>query len=425
MFYIPCNLGFEEEVVTEIKESWPWLISPNGGANTFPYPEIEIDRGGVSVDVPLEFGVQFNFFLKTAHRVLWRLADFKTRDFPKLFEKVKQIPWEKYLSSDQVEWVVAASKSRLNNEKRIEETCAEAFAKSVGAKQLGKSLTQFPQKIFVRVFDDHCTISLDSSGEHLHKRGWGTRKGEAPLRETLAAFMLRKMMNEASPAELAQITLVDPMCGSGTLLLEGISLWRPNFARDFSFFNWKHSPKIFKTELWRKNYKLLGSDHPFGAYVGYDFDEKILMAARENFADLQNLTVEGSTRDVQLSFEIQNLFANGNLSPAATAVGKIWCVANPPYGERLRVQGQSHGQLHGKGQAEFFYDDLLAKIASKFNADKLGILLPDKLIVKNLKSLAGYEKTMEFSFSNGGLDVIFLIYIKSKPTEARQHPPKH
>jgi len=403
MFYVPCNPGFEEDLQTEIRECWPWLIALNGAANASAIPEMIPQHGGVSIDAPLELGIQLNFFLKTAHRVLWRVGDFRTRDFPKLFEKVRQIPWEKYLVSNQVEWVVSAGKSRLNNEKRIEETCREAFA-SVKGLSPGA-----PQKIYVRIFDDQCTLSLDSSGEHLHKRGWGTRKGEAPLRETLSAFVLRQMMTDASPGELGQITLVDPMCGSGTLLLEAASLWKPNFARAYSFLNWKNTPKLFKTELWKKNYKLLTAETPFAAYRGFDVDEKVLGAARENLQDLCKIL---SIEKLDIRFEMQDLFAETK----DPSFGKVWCIANPPYGERLRVQ-----QKGGKG--EFSYDDLLARMAEKHRAQKIGLLLPNKMLVKNIKPPMNYKLNLEIPFSNGGLDVLFLVY--NSLTAEPLHPPRH
>lgn len=388
-FYISCNLGFEENLAAEIRECWPWLIEINGQANQSPVPEMEFEKGGVLIKTAFELGVQLNFFLKTSHRILWRLADFKVRDFPKLFEKVQKIPWNSYLANPQVEWVVAASKSRLNHEKRIEETCKEAFAK-ISAKIQG-SATEV-SSVYVRLFDDVCTISLDTSGENLHKRGWGALKGEAPLRETLAAYLLREFIADDPPGKLQEVTLVDPMCGSGTLLLEAASLWQPVFTRPFAFLAWKNTPKIFKSPLLNKNYKLLMTKTPFKAYRGFDLDEKTLSAAKENFKALEQKTTLPKT---DLSFEKENLFSEG-----AHKLGSVWCISNPPYGERLQV----------KGQDEFSYQDLLNTMAAKFSAEKVGVLLPNKAIVRNLQPPQGLRKVKELPFSNGGLDVVFLVF---------------
>lgn len=386
-FYISCALGFEEEVATEVRECWPWLLELNAQSTHHALPEMKIERGGILLTAPFHLGLQLNFFLKTPHRILWRVAEFRVRDFPKLFEKMRSLPWSQYLASPQVEWVVSAAKSRLNHEKRIEEACQEAFAKSFKGTEILP-----PQQIYVRLFDDVCTVSLDSSGEHLHKRGWGTQKGEAPLRESIAAFMLRQMFTFVSPGELAQIILVDPFCGSGTLLLEAASLWQPQFQREFSFLNWKITPKLFKSPVWRKNYKNLPEGTPFKSYEGSDIDEKVLQAARANQKDLEAQT---DLKALPMQWRREDLF-----STDGSVTSNIWCVTNPPYGERLRVATSE----------AFSYQNLLQKICEKFNPRKLGILLPDKSETQKLKAPNGYEKIQDLRFSNGGLEVVFLLY---------------
>jgi len=390
-FYVSCALGFEETVAEEIRRAWPLMIEINGQANQNPLPEIEIGSGGVSLQAPLALALQLNFFLKTAHRVLWRLAEFKVRDFPKLFERLQKIPWGNFLNGNQLEWQVAASKSRLNNEKRIEEVCTEAFAKVAGKIQ-GSS--KVAQTVYVRIHDDTCTISLDSSGEHLHKRGWGVLKGEAPLRETLASFMILEMIDGAPASKTQQVSFVDPLCGSGTLVLEAASLWQPVFGRSFAFLEWKNAPKIFKSPLLKKNYKLLPDTAPFKTYWGFDIDGAVIRAAKEN---LGNLESKLEIKNLKVRFEEENLFAGEKKT-----LGPVWCLANPPYGERLHIQGQE----------EFSYQDLLQRMAEKFTAEKIGILLPNKTLVKKLKPPEGYKKLKERAFSNGGLEVLFLIFAR-------------
>lgn len=390
-FYLSCTPGFEESLAQEIRECWPWLIEINGQPQQNPLPEMILDKGGLLLQTPFAVGVQLNFFVKTAHRVLWRLAEFKVRDFPKLFEKIQKIPWAQILTSDTVEWKVAASKSRLNHEKRIEETCQEAFAKVAGRIQGGPQ--QAPQTVYVRLHGDLCSISLDTSGENLHKRGWGIMKGEAPLRETLAAYMVRELIGEESPGKLREVSLVDPMCGSGTLLFEAASLWQPVFSREFPFLTWKNTPKIFKSPLFAKNYKLLSAATPFHSYRGYDVNDKVLAAARENQTLLQERT---QLKEIDMEFAKEDLFGGSRKTPHRP----VWCLSNPPYGERLYVQGTE----------VFSYQDLLNRITEKFQPEKVALLLPHKSLVKNLKPAPGYRKLQEIPFTNGGLEVLFLIY---------------
>lgn len=394
-FYISCALGFEESLCQEIRECWPWLIEVNSMANQQPVPEMSLERGGVRLRCPLEMGLQLNFFLKTPHRILLRLAEFKVRDFPKLFEKVQKIPWASHLASANVEWVVAASKSRLNHEKRIEETCRESFAKIASGLQGGDP--SHVQAIYVRMHEDICSISLDSSGENLHKRGWGVLKGEAPLRETLAALLLREMRGSESPGELQQITVVDPLCGSGTVVLEAASLWTPVFTRAFSFMHWRSTPKILKSPLLKKNYKLLMKATPFKAYRGFDLDPKVVGAAMQN---LQALREQTELPPADIAFAVENLFEG----ESRRDLGRVWCLSNPPYGERLHVQGQQ----------VFSYQDLINRMAEKFSAEKVAVLLPEKPLVRGLKPPPGFAKAKQVEFSNGGLEVVFLIYTRAK-----------
>lgn len=390
-FYISCALGFEETVAAEIRQAWPLMIEINGQANQSPLPEMTLEKGGVLVKAPLALGLQLNFFLKTAHRVLFRLAEFKVRDFPKLYEKIQKIPWGNILNGPALEWQVSASKSRLNNEKRIEETCQESFAKVAGEIQ---GTAKASQTVYVRIHDDLCTISLDSSGEHLHKRGWGVLKGEAPLRETLAAYMIMEMIGESPLTKTQQVAFVDPMCGSGTLVLEAASLWQPVFARNFAFLEWKNTPKIFKSPLLKKNYKLLQKQAPFKTYWGFDLDGKVIQAASENLKSLQEKT---EIENLKVRFEEESLFAG-----ETKTLGPVWCLTNPPYGERLHVQGQE----------EFSYQDLVQRMADKFSAEKIGVLLPNKSLVRALKAPEGYRKQKDLAFSNGGLEVLFLIFVR-------------
>ncbi|RYZ83152.1 MAG: hypothetical protein EOP06_20470, partial [Proteobacteria bacterium] len=186
------------------------------------------------------------------------------------------------------------------------------------------------------------------------------------------------------------------MCGSGTLILEGLTLFQPVFDRPFSFLSWKHTPKIFKSPVWKKNYRLLAPNSPFKLYRGFDLDEKVIGAAEQNTKDL--LTQTGMPAP-DIAFSVQNLFSE---SGQIKVSGPCWCVCNPPYGERLRVQGQK----------EFSYQNMLAQMIQNFSPQKLAILLPEKEAVRSLAVPSGYKSVASPTFSNGGLDVIFLVYEK-------------
>ncbi|WP_374030508.1 class I SAM-dependent RNA methyltransferase [Bdellovibrio bacteriovorus] len=386
-FFVATPLDFEKLALAEMKEVWPFLLGKDAKPHTLPFPEVTVLEGGFEFETELFIGLQLNFFLKTANRVLLRMTSFKAKDLPKFYQKFKALPWIDFLPHAHVEWEVAAQKSRLNNEKRLQES-AEAALTEIFKGVKGKETCA---SIYIRMDDDTCTISLDSTGEHLHKRGWATLKGEAPLRETLAAILLKEIIGNTNPAETSQITLVDPMMGSGTFLCEARALWAGQFVRDFAFKKWKRAPKLFQSSSFALNYKMPAA-HPFKAYVGFDIDEDMIPAAEGNFGE-----VERQLQAVQKAAFVKapHKFIHGNSLEISEDVGPSWLVVNPPYGERLPVAGS--GGLKA-----------LAKLlCERHKPLKLGILYPEKERLGTVP--AGYKLLKEVKINNGGLRCLFTV----------------
>lgn len=392
-FFVSTPLGFEENALQDMKEVWPYLLGKDSQPHTLPFPEVEVLQGGFEFETDLFAGLQLNFFLKTANRVLLRMASFKARDLPKFYQKFKALPWREYLHHSHVEWEVAAQKSRLNNEKRLQESAAAALT------EIFASVPRGPETcgaIYIRMDNDQCTVSLDTTGEHLHKRGWSVLKGEAPLRETIAAFMLRELVGETSPAELKGITLLDPMAGSGTLLSEARTLWGGQFRRSFGFQKWKKAPKLFLSSSFSLNYRLPPSP-VFGRFRGFDINEDIIPVAQQNFAEAeaqwnQSRRAEGGTADFQM-FLHDALEA----SPSSWEVpSPLWIVSNPPYGERLAEAGGLDG-LFG----------IVESFCVLYKPARLGLLFPEREPL--LVFPEGYHKVKELKVNNGGLRCLFTV----------------
>ncbi|RPJ45205.1 MAG: hypothetical protein EHM21_09560, partial [Chloroflexi bacterium] len=210
----------------------------------------ESDRsGGVSFTGSLEDIYRANLHLRTASRVLVRLGDFYAAGFPELRKKAGRLAWERFLAPGQpVSLHVTCHKSKLYHSGAVAERVLAAIADRLGkpAPAVKASPTgeegegTAVQMIVVRLIHDHCTISVDSSGELLHRRGYRQATAKAPLRETLAAAMLLASgWDGASP-------LVDPFCGSGTIAIEAAMLALgipPGWRRSFAFMNWpRYSP---------------------------------------------------------------------------------------------------------------------------------------------------------------------------------------
>lgn len=197
-------------------------------------------RGGVSFRGPFESLYHANLELATAHRVLWRIGAFLAQSYPMLFNKARRLPWERFVGFQQeVAYHVAARASRLRHGPKIAATLHSALSDALAPLGLGAAHVEAaPLTVHARLFRDRCTLSLDTSGEHLHRRGYRTHVGEAPLRETLAAGILLAL---GAPAfDL----IVDPMCGSGTLLIEAERLARRRPPGEFRRFAFEHFPSF-------------------------------------------------------------------------------------------------------------------------------------------------------------------------------------
>lgn len=209
------------------------------------------EPGGISFEGSLDDLARANLWLRTASRVLARIASFHARALGELERKAAAVQWRSWLVPGvPVRLRVSCRKSRLYHQKavaeRIERSLAAAGWEAVtGSAESGEESDEpnpgggpaetGAQTLFVRIFRDDCTISLDSSGELLHRRGYRLASGKAPLRETLAAgLILASGWDSATP-------LLDPFAGSGTIPIEAALLARripPGRHRTFAFHRW-------------------------------------------------------------------------------------------------------------------------------------------------------------------------------------------
>lgn len=393
-FFVSTPIGFESQVLEEIKACWPNLLGKDAQKNSLPLPsEFRLEQGGLEFEAELFQTLQLNFFLKSANRILLRMTSFKAKDLPKFYQRFKSLPWTTYLSHGNVEWEVAAQRSRLNNEKRLQESAAaaltELFPQGKGQSPCGT--------IYIRMDEDLCTISLDTTGDHLHKRGWSVLKGEAPLRETIAAYLLRQMIGKCTPQELSAVTLCDPMVGSGTFLCEARGLETGHFKRVFAFQKWKNAPKLFLSESFPLNYSQT-SKSLFKAFRGFDLDIEVIEVARKNFAEVEEqikTLQKKQFEPAELTLECRN-----SLSASNALEQPLWMIVNPPYGERLPVVEK--GGLN----------TLTSALCRLYKPHKLGVLYPEKEKMTGWPS--GYELVHQVKVNNGGIRCLFTILAPCK-----------
>jgi putative N6-adenine-specific DNA methylase len=277
--------------------------------------------GGIEFSGDLEAIYLANLHLRTASRVLLRFGDFHAAAFSELKRHTNRLPWERFLNPGMgVAIRVTCHKSRLYHAaavaREITATIGDRLGKKVELQKFDEnSPDPLPQLIVVRLVDDHCTISIDSSGELLHRRGYRLETAKAPLRETLAAgLLLASGWDTISP-------LIDPFCGSGTIPIEAALLARnipPGFNRRFAFMNWPG----FRVDEWNKLLKVSQETQKekTSPLLGSDRDAGAIRIAKAN-ADRA-----GVAQDVEFSH-----CAVSAIEPAGTG----WVVTNPPYGLRV------------------------------------------------------------------------------------------
>jgi len=344
----------------------------------------ELASIGIECPVPVAGGVAFrgglrdlylaNLQLRTASRVLVRCGNFSARDFPTLYRRLVRLPWGRFIKpGTECEVRVSCHRSRLSHTGRVAETTQEAIRKALGAPA---GVAGAAQKIYLRIEDDNCLVSLDSSGELLHRRGYRVANVAAPLRENLAAACLLMLGYTGSQP------LIDAMTGSGTFAIEAalIALRRaPGAGRNFAFMNW---PK-YRQGLWQQLLLQARQQERGGlaaAISAVDSNPQAVAAAG------QNLQAAGLAGQVQLDCQpFQELVA-------PEEPGLLIC--NPPYGERL---GSNAG-------LQALYHDLGRVYGRTFGHWQGALVCPENDLVR----ATGIPFVSQLQFSNGGIRVSLL-----------------
>jgi len=340
-----------------------------------------------------------NLRLRTASRVLVRLGQFRATDFRELERQARALPWETFVSADVTPRLrVTCRKSRLYHSDAVAGRVADAIAHRVGgrggfapaadddrdapdgadagedAAATGDALAPL---IVVRFLHDECTVSVDSSGELLHRRGYRQAVGRAPLRETLAAAMLLAAGYDGSAP------FVDPLCGSGTLPIEAALIARdlaPGRHRRFAFERWPG----FDAARWAT--LLAEADararpHAPATIEGSDRDAGAIAAATQN---AERAGVAGDVRFVQRALS--------SLALSDEQAG--WVVTNPPYGKRVGESAALRDLWARMG-------DVLRVVAPGWRVALLG---PDPALERQLR----LPLTPALRTTNGGIPVRVL-----------------
>lgn len=304
----PCHFGLEAVLKREIYDLGYEITKVEDGKVTFLGDAQAICRA--------------NVFLRTAERVLLKAGSFCAATYDELFEGIRALPWEVWLPKDAKFWVTKASsiKSKLFSPSDIQRIVKKAIVEKMkeyyDIEWFAETGAEYPIRVFL--MKDEVTVTIDTTGDSLHKRGYRTMSGLAPISETLAASLI-----QLTPWHADRI-LVDPFCGSGTFPIEAAMMAAkiaPGMNRDFTAQEWTN---LITKKIWYETIEeaqdLVNRDAR-ADIQGYDIDADVLRIARENAkrAGVDHL-IHFQKRSVS---ELRHPKKYGFL------------ITNPPYGERM------------------------------------------------------------------------------------------
>ena len=360
------SAGLEEVLADE--------INAIGGRN------ITLGNRAVFYEGDLELIYRANYFLRTALRVLKEIEFFQFKNVDEFYLKCKRIEWQQYFNVNQsfvIHSTVVNSRDFSNSmftSMKTKDAIADYFREKIGKRP--DVNTENPEIVInVHVHQDSCTISLDSSGESLHKRGYRIKQGEAPLNEVLAAGMIL-LTGWKGDTDFA-----DPMCGSGTLPIEAAMIAQGipagKFRKNYTFQNWDN----YDQSLW-ENVKLSFKKKEFsGKIFASDIDGSNLLNAQTNARRalvFNKITFEKSDfRDLNIPLE------NGIL------------IINPPYGERMKEEN-----LDG------LYSMIGERLKHNFAGNSAWILSSS---IESLKNI-GLKTSVKLDLFNGALKCKYNNY---------------
>ena len=307
--------------------------------------------GGVEIAGGLAEAMRANHVLRRAVRVLWRVAAFRALHLAQLDKRARKLGWGGWLRPDQPVRVEAVCRSsKIYHDKAAVQRIAGAITAAGITIASDAALV-----IKARIEDDLCTISIDTSGEPLHRRGHKTFVGKAPLRETMAAGFLWQMGFDGSQA------VVDQMCGSGTIVLEAAEIAAgllPGRSRDFAFAHLVGGGNEGRCPSRSPGY--LENEEGGVRFFGFDRDDGAILGAQGNAARAGILGLCRFARQA-----VSDL-----VPPEGMAPGII--LTNPPYGARI-----------GERKLLFaVYGALGATLRARFAGWKVGIVTPDQGLAK-------------------------------------------
>ena len=348
----------------------------NLGANN-----VEIGRRMVAFTGDKEMLYKANFCTRTAVKVLKPIKEFKAKDADEVYEEAKKIDWEKYMdvkSTFLVDSVIFSENFRHSKfvAYRVKDAIADYWREKSGGDRPNVVISNPDLRIHVHIAEDEVTIALDSSGESLHQRGYKTATVQGPLNEVLAAglIMLTGWDGECD--------LIDPFCGSGTILIEAAliaqNVYPGVFRKEYAFEKWKD----FDADLFDRIYNDDSQEREFDHKIyGYDINRQVVQIATNN-------VLNAGVKDI-VSVEQRDFYE------FEQPLDKAIMITNPPYGDRITTD-------------DIF--DLYETIGKNLKRNFVG---NDAWIISHHEELfdkIGFRPSTKYALFNGSLECEFRKY---------------
>lgn len=359
--------GLEEVLAQELTEL---------GANN-----VQIGRRMVSFTGDKRMMYRANFCLRTAVRVLKPIVHFKARTADEVYAAVRRLDWSKYLdvhTSFSVDSVIYSDDFRHSKfvAYKVKDAIVDYFREEQGERPSIR-LTNPDLKLNIHISEDNCTLSLDSSGESLHLRGYRVATVEAPINEVLAAGLIKLT------GWRADCDFIDPFCGSGTFLVEAALMARniyPGvFRKQFGFEKWKDFDRDMLDEIFNDDTQ--ERDFPYRIY-GYDLNFRAVEAAKANI----------KSAGVSAFVEVEQRDARSFSKPPRKAL----MVTNPPYGARLTSP-----------DLLALYHDFGLRLKQEFTGNEAWIISSKEEFFEHL----GLRPSFKIQVLNSSIDCDFRKYV--------------
>ncbi|MBB6217247.1 putative N6-adenine-specific DNA methylase [Anaerosolibacter carboniphilus] len=366
-----ATFGLEEMVKLEVKQ--------------LGYEDIKVENGKVSFTGDEAAIPKTNLWLRTADRVLLKMGEFEARSFEELFQKTKAIPWEEWIPENGKFPVIGKSvKSQLFSvpdcQAIVKKAVVERLKSVYNVEWFQEDGPEY--EIEVALLKDVVTLTIDTSGAGLHKRGYREKANEAPLKETLAAAMV--MISRWREDRV----LIDPFCGSGTIAIEAALIGRnmaPGLERKFTAEAWPRVPEQLWKEARMEALKAIRQDVDIHILAS-DIDSKAVKIAEDN--------AYRAGVDDCITFKVQDM-------AKVESDGKYgYIICNPPYGERLGEKKEVERLYKRMGQA-----------FSKLDTWSVYVITSDE----QFEALYGKKASKKRKLYNGRIKVDYYQFFGPKP----------